>query len=583
MNGVRLRGYRIAARAYVVLMALAFAATALIVRAIDVQVLRSDFYQSQGDARHLREIAIPISRGAILDRHGEPLAMSSPVDSLWANPRALIADPDAVARLAEAIGARLADLDEQIRSRADREFIWIRRHLPPHEAEAILARKIPGVHAQREFRRFYPGGEAFAHVIGSTDIDGVGREGLELVYDGWLNGKPGAQRVLRDRLGRVIEVVERVRAPEPGRDLVLSLDRRLQYLAHRELKRALVEHRAASGSIVVLDVSNGEVLAMVNLPSYNPNSRQAADAAARRNRAVTDVFEPGSVIKPFTVLAGLESGRFRPDSVIDTSPGRLPIARHVVRDIRNFGALDLAGLLAKSSNVGAVKIAQAVPDEDFHHLLRRFGFGQATGSGFPGESGGILNPPRQWHGLEKATLSYGYGLSATALQLAQAYAALGNGGRLRAPTFLRGEHNPEIGVIDPALARRMVEMLEGVTRPGGTAQLAGIPGYRVAGKTGTSRRAVPGGYDSRYISVFAGLVPASRPRLAAVIVIHDPRGAHYYAGLVAAPVFGRVMAEAVRLFAIPPDQPAMLASAASARPEEGSPESVVEAPLEGPP
>lgn len=348
------------------------------------------------------------------------------------------------------------------------------------------------MHVQREFRRFYPGGEVFAHVIGSTDIDGVGREGLELAYDGWLRGKPGVQRVLRDRIGRVIKVVERVRAPEPGRDLILSLDRRLQYLAYRELKRALLEHRAASGSVVVLEVRSGEVLAMVNLPSYNPNSRQASDPAARRNRAVTDVFEPGSVIKPFTVLVGLESGRFQAGSVIDTSPGRLPIARHVVRDIRNFGALDLAGLLAKSSNVGAVKIAMAVPDDDFHHLLRRFGFGHATGSGFPGESGGVLNPPRQWHRLEKATLAYGYGLSVTALQLAQAYAALGNGGRLRAPTFLRGEHNPEISVIDPSLARQMVQMLEGVTQPGGTAQLAAIPGYRVAGKTGTSRRAVPG-------------------------------------------------------------------------------------------
>jgi cell division protein FtsI (penicillin-binding protein 3) len=549
----RPRPPNVRARLYTVAMVLAVAGTALVVRAIDLQVLRKDFYQTQGDARFLREIAIPTSRGMITDRHGEPLAVSTPVESIWANPRVILSHRDRLGQMADALGMPVDVLEQRLAQRADREFVYLRRHMRPDAAQAILDLGVPGVNSQREFRRFYPGGEVLAHVIGFTNIDDRGQEGLELAFDEWLSGRPGSQRVIRDRLGRVVENVELVRPPQPGRDLALTIDRRIQYLAYRELKTAVLEHRAASGSVVVLDVASGEILAMVNTPSYNPNSRGAGDPGARRNRAVTDVLEPGSVIKPFTVIAGLESGQFRPETVIDTTPGRMQVARHIVRDVRNFGPVDLTRLLTKSSNVAAVRIALALPNEHLHDAFRRFGFGEFTGSGFPGESAGILPAPRSWGILEKATLSYGYGLSATPLQVAQAYAALGNGGRLRAPTFVRGALNPETAVVDPQLAARLVEMLETVTGGEGTAQLAAIPNYRVAGKTGTSRKAVAGGYQSRYISLFAGLVPASRPRLAAVVVINDPGGQHYYAGLVAAPAFARIMEGALRLMDIPPD------------------------------
>lgn len=541
------------ARLYTVLMVLALAGTGLLVRAFDLQVLRKDFYQHQGDARFLREIAIPTSRGMITDRHGEPLAVSTPVESIWANPRVILSHRDRLPQLAGALGMPEDVLEQRLAQRADREFVYLRRHLGPDAAQAILDLGVPGVNSQREFRRFYPGGEVLAHVIGYTNIDDNGQEGLELAFDEWLTGRPGSQRVIRDRLGRVVENVELVSAPQPGRDLALTIDRRIQYLAYRELKVAVMEHQAASGSVVVLDVASGEILAMVNTPSYNPNSRGNSEPAARRNRAVTDVLEPGSVIKPFTVIAGLESGQFRPETMIDTTPGRMQVARHIVRDVRDFGPVDMTRLLTKSSNVAAVRIAMALPNEHLHDTFRRFGFGEFSGCGFPGESAGVLPSPRSWGVLEKATLSYGYGLSATPLQVAQAYAALGNGGRLRAPTFVRGALNPETAVIDPQLAASVVKMLESVTGREGTAQLASIPNYRVAGKTGTSRKAVAGGYQSRYISLFAGLVPASRPRLAAVVVIHDPAGQHYYAGLVAAPAYSRIMEGSLRLLDVPPD------------------------------
>jgi cell division protein FtsI (penicillin-binding protein 3) len=549
----RPRPPNVRARLYLVLMVLALGGTGLLVRSFDLQVMRKDFYQHQGDARFLREIAIPTSRGMITDRHGEPLAVSTPVESIWANPRVLLSHRERLPQLAHALGMPEDVLEQRLAQRADREFVYLRRHLGPDAAQAIIELGVPGVNSQREFRRFYPGGEVMAHVIGYTNIDDRGQEGLELAFDEWLSGQPGSQRVIRDRLGRVVENVELVRAPQPGRELALTIDRRIQYLAYRELKAAVIEHHAASGSVVVLDVETGEILAMVNTPSYNPNSRASGDPAARRNRAVTDVLEPGSVIKPFTVIAGLESGQFRPETVIDTTPGRLQVARHVVRDVHNFGPVDMTRLLTKSSNVAAVRIAMALPNEHLHDAFRRFGFGEFTGCGFPGESAGILPSPRTWGVLEKATLSYGYGLSSTALQVAQAYSALGNGGRLRAPTFVRGALNPETAVLDPQLARLVVNMLETVTGSEGTAQLASIPNYRVAGKTGTSRKAVAGGYQSRYISLFAGLVPASRPRLAAVVVINDPAGDHYYAGLVAAPAYSRIMEGALRLMDIPPD------------------------------
>lgn len=533
---------------------LALCATGLLARAAYMQVVTRDFYQDQGDARFLREVPIAATRGDIVDRNGEPLAISTPMVSLWVHPKSLAAAKDRIPELAGAVGLDARALEESVLARADREFMYLRRRLPPETAEQVLALRIPGVNGMREFRRFYPSGEMFAHVVGTTNVDDRGQEGLEKLYDSWLLGVPGSKRIIRDRLGQVVETIEETRAAKPGSTLQLSLDRRIQFLAHRELKAAIFEHSASSGSMVIVDVTNGEVLAMANYPSFNPNAPEP-DQGVRRNRAVTDLFEPGSVVKAFTVAAGLESGKFRSDTLIDTHPGTLPVANHVVRDVRDFGIIDPTRLLTKSSNVAATRIALELENEHLVDMFARFGFGQPTGSQFPGEVAGYMPGAKGLGLVEKATLSYGYGLSVNALQLAQSYAALANGGRFRPATFLRGG-NAEVAeraLLDPEIARQVTAMLETVTGPEGSGQKAVVPNYRVAGKTGTAKRAVRGGYEKSYVSVFAGMVPVSRPRLAAVIVINDPRGGSYYGGQVAAPVFGRVMDDALRLLNIAPD------------------------------
>jgi cell division protein FtsI (penicillin-binding protein 3) len=548
------------ARVTFVTAALAGGSLLLVARAADLQLVNAEFYQDQGDQRFLREIAIPTPRGMITDRNGEPLAISSPVESVWASPRELLQHPDQVEPLAAALGMPVEPLRQRLEARADREFVYLRRHMNPDQARAILAQGFPGVYSQREFRRFYPLGEVVSHVLGYTNVDDRGQEGLELAYDDWLTGNPGAKRVIRDRRGAIVENVDLIRAPEPGQTLQLSIDRRVQYLAYRELKAALLEHGASSGSVVVLDVATGEVLAMVNQPSYNSNARDGASRDAQRNRAVTDLIEPGSVIKSFTAAAALETGRYTPTTQIETSPGYMPLAGHTVRDVRNFGLLDVTGMLTKSSNIAATKMALDMPREHFHGVLARFGFGASTGSGFPGEAAGQLPAPNRWGILHQATISYGYGLNATPLQLAQAYAALGNGGRMMRPTFVHGQAPEGEQVIDPAIARQVVDMLETVTGPEGTARTAGIRGYRVAGKSGTSRRASAGGYERRYISIFAGLVPASHPRFATVVVINDPSAGAYYGGAVSGPVYHRIMDGTLRLMDVPPDQPEAFAA-----------------------
>jgi len=552
----RVRPANTKARLYTVAMLLALASTGLVVRAVDLQVVRKDFYQGQGDARYLREMPIPVSRGTVFDRNGEPLAVSTPMESIWANPQELVSHTEQLPDLAKGLGVDVDVLRDKLDQRADKEFLYLKRHLNPDDARAILDLKIPGVFSQREFRRFYPSGEVMAHVLGFTNIDDHGQEGLELAFDDWLAGKPGAKRVIRDRLGNIVENVELLREPQAGRDLILSIDRRIQYLAYRELKTALLEHKATSGSMVILDASNGEVLAMVNLPSYNPNALGNADIAARRNRAVTDVMEPGSTMKPFTISTALESGKFKPTTPIDTNPGSLALpGGYLIRDTRNHGLTDVTGVITMSSNVGAAKIAALLPNEHLYDMYHRFGFGQATGSGFPGETSGVLPLLRSWGPVEKATMSYGYGLSVTPLQLAQAYATLADGGRLRAPSFVKGAQNPDNAVVDPQIAGQIIKMLETVVQPKGTAYpMAAVLNYRVAGKTGTSKKAVGGGYGKAYVSLFAGMVPASAPRLVCVVVVNDPQGP-YFGGLVAAPAFSRVMTGALRLLDVPPDNP----------------------------
>jgi len=543
-------------RLYTVFMVLVLASTALVVRAVDLQVVRKDFYQDQGDARYLRDIPIAVSRGTIFDRNGEPLAVSTPVESIWGNPKELLANPDRLPVLARALGVTTDSLTERLLQRKDKEFLYLKRPVDPDAAEELLALKIPGVASERAFRRYYPSGEILAHTLGFTNIDDRGQEGLELAFDHHLAGVPGVKRVIRDRLGHVIENVELLREAQPGRDLTLSIDRRIQYLAYRELKSAILEQKASSGSMVILDVATGEVLAMVNQPSFNPNARGTSEPAYRRNRGVTDVLEPGSTMKPFTIVAALESGKWKPDTPVDTTPGKLLLAGgYTIGDIRNFGMLTVAGVITKSSNVGSAKLSMSMTAEHMHDVFRRFGFGEVSGCGFPGESPGYLPIAKAWGPTEKATISYGYGLSVTPLQLAQAYATLANRGRMRQPTFVKDAMNPDSAVIDPQIAEQVVTMMETVVSPVGGGLRAAVANYRVAGKTGTSRRAAGGSYEKRYASLFAGLVPASNPRLAAVVVIHDPHGGQgiYYGGLISAPVFSKVMDGAMRLLDIAPD------------------------------
>jgi cell division protein FtsI (penicillin-binding protein 3) len=539
-------------RLYVVLAVLALASSALVVRAVDLQVVRKDFYQEQGDARYLRDIDIPVSRGTIFDRNGEPLAVSTPVESIWANPAELLEHADRIGELARATGLDEDSLKERLVERSDKEFYYIKRHLNPDDARAILDLGIPGVASQREFRRYYPSGEVIAHVLGFTNIDDAGQEGLELAFDQWLAGEKGIKRVIRDRLGHEVENVELVREAKPGKDLTTSIDRRIQYLAYRELKAALVEHHASSGSMVILDVPTGEILAMVNQPSFNPNARGNVDPAYRRNRAVTDVVEPGSTMKAFTISAALESGKWKPHTPIDTSPGTYTLYGHTISDVHNKGLIDVTGVITYSSNVGAAKIAATLGRDDMYDVFHRFGFGEVTGCGFPGESPGNLPIAKNWGPVEQATIAYGYGVSVTPLQLAQGYAALANDGRLRSPTFVKGALAQDRAVIDPRIAATLRTMLETVVHPPGGGIKAAITNYRVAGKTGTSRTAIGGGYQKKYISLFAGMVPASQPRLVGVVVIHDPQGV-YYGALVSAPVFSKVMDGALRLLDVPPD------------------------------
>ncbi|RPE79529.1 peptidoglycan D,D-transpeptidase FtsI family protein [Vulcaniibacterium tengchongense] len=528
---------------------------ALVVRAFDLQVVSNEFYRQQGDARSLREIPIPTSRGMITDRNGEPLAVSTPVESVWGNPKELLKTPDRLPELAQALGVPADELIRKLSQRADKEFVYLKRRINPDQARKILARKIPGVFSQREFRRFYPQGEALAHVLGFTNIDDRGQEGLELAFDDWLRGKPGVKRVIRDGAGRIIESVDLVKPAEPGRDLTLSVDRRIQYLTFRELRATLQRTGASAGSAVVLDVATGEVLAMANLPTFNPNAVSTGELDAHRNRAVTDVIEPGSTMKPLTVAAALEAGVITPHTKFDTNPGWIPNGRYRTTDHHNYGVLDTTGVITKSSNVGAAKIVAKLSDEYFYSFLHRFGYGEKPGSGFPGESTGVLMPPRRWSGTTKQTMSYGYGLSATPLQIAVAYAALGNGGKLIRPTFVKGERSEPRQVLDPAIAAEVVRMMQTVTEPGGTARQAAILGYHVAGKTGTARKFnSAGGYSRRYVSYFAGVVPVQNPRFSMVVAIDDPDPAKgYFGGFVSAPMFKSVMEGALRLMDVPPD------------------------------
>ena len=535
---------------------LLFGGLLLVVRAVHLQVFNTEFLTNQADIRHLRVAKISAHRGVITDRNGEALAVSTPVDSIWVNPRQFSNAAARIPEVASALNLNGEELTRRVSQNTGREFMYLVRHLPPTDAAAIARLDVPGVGVEREYRRYYPAGEVVGHLIGFTNIDDAGQEGLELAYDTWLSGEAGAKRVIKDRLGQVIEDVERIKQPSPGRELAASIDLRIQYLAYRELKAAIQRASAASGSAVVLDIATGEVLAMVNQPSYNPNDRSQFAASKYRNRAITDIFEPGSSLKPLVVAAAIESGRYKADSTIDTTPGYVEVGSKVIEDNENLGRISLTTLLARSSNVGATKLAMSLQPESLYSVLSGLGLGRLSASGFPGESAGLLSHYSNWRPISQATLAYGYGLSVTPLQLAQAYAIIAAGGLHRPVSLLRIDQTPIARrIISEDTAGAVLKMLEAVVSSDeGTGKRAAVPGYRVAGKTGTVRKFAPGGYaDNRYTALFAGIAPVSDPRLAIVVVVDDPRGGEYYGGHVAAPVFSTIAQGALRILAIPPD------------------------------
>ncbi len=530
----------------------------LVWRALVLQIMDNHFLRDQGDARVLRVHSIAAHRGMITDRMGEPLAISTPVSSVWANPQVLLEQPNQWSRLAKVLGLNPRELATRLNASGDREFVYVRRRIPPDTAQAVADLQIPGVYLQREYRRYYPNGEVTGHLLGFTDIDDEGQEGIELAYNKLLRGEPGAQRVMKDRYGTVVEDMERIREPRAGRDLALSVDLRLQYLLYRELKAAVLEHGARAGSAVLLDALSGEVLAVVNQPAFNPNSREDLHGARYRNRAVTDVFEPGSTVKPFTIACALETGLYKPSTLVDTRPGLLRVGSRTIHDVHDYGIIDVATVIKKSSNVGAGRIALSLPSGRLWNMFVRVGFGSPTSVSFPGEATGVLRDFHRWRPVETATAAFGYGLSVTPLQLARAYAILAADGVRRPVSLLRVDKPPQgQRVIQSAIAAEVRRMMEAVVREGGTGTLAAVPGYRVAGKTGTVRKAGPSGYVAhQYYAVFAGMAPASRPRLVLAVVVNDPnpkRGG-YYGGQVAAPVFRRVMGESLRMLDVPPDE-----------------------------
>ena len=546
---------RFVGRVSLVLAFFALLASTLLAQAVNLQVFSKEFLNRQADSRHLRTETISAHRGSITDRNGEPLAISTPVDSVWANPRELASAVDQVPKLARVLGMDSQLLMRRITQSMDKEFLYLKRHLSPDQAHQVMSLKLPGVNVLREYRRYYPAGEVAGHLVGFTNIDDFGQEGLELAYNSWLSGQAGAKRVLKDRLGRSVENVASIRPARHGKDLRSSIDLRLQYLSYRALKAAIQQQRAESGSIVLLDIQTGEVLAMVNQPGYNPNDRAQYSAERYRNRAITDIFEPGSSLKPLVLAAALESGRFKPDSTVDTSPGYVVVGLKKIVDHHDLGRISLTTVLSKSSNVGVTKIAMSLQPDQLWSTMTKFGLGSLTTSRFPGESAGLLTHYTDWRQISQATLGYGYGVSVTPLQLAQAYAALGSDGIMRPVSLTRLELPSEgTRIIESTTASAIRSMMEEVVRPGGTGTKAGVDGYRIAGKTGTAWKYAPGGYSQdKYFSIFAGLAPASAPQLVAVVIIDEPSGDLYYGSDVAAPVFADVMAESLRLLAIPPD------------------------------
>lgn len=528
----------------------------LVGRSVYLQALRTEFLQEKGEARYSRVLEIPATRGRILDRNGDALAISTPVRSVWAIPEDVRASPAQRRRLATLLGMTPGELEKRV-SDAAHDFVYLKRQIPPELAAQVAELGIPGLYQHREFRRYYPGGETTAHVVGFTGVEDSGQEGIELAFQPSLGGTPGSRRVIKDRLGQVVEDVESIRAAHDGKDLRLALDGKIQSLAFAALKTAVEAHKAKAGATIAIDARTGEVLALANVPSYNPNNRARLTGAQLRNRVITDLFEPGSTLKPFTVALAVDLGKVTPQTVIQTAPGTLTIGNYTIHDAHAAGALTVAQIIQKSSNVGAAKIALGLPRDEMRELYRRTGFGALPQLGFPGEAAGKVREARTWRPIEQATMAYGHGISVSLAQLARAYTVFARDGDI-VPLSLLKTGMPAAGrpVVSPDTARAVREMLESAVQPGGTAPRARIMGWRVAGKTGTARKQENGGYAAhKYIASFVGFAPASDPRLVIAVMIDEPGAGQYYGGAVAAPVFAQIMQGALRLLNVPHDAP----------------------------
>ena len=542
-------------RKWFLLALFGIAATAVACRVFYLQILNKEFLINQGDARSIRSVTIPTYRGTITDRNGEPVAVSTPVASIWAVPEKVLASGADLSELAGLLDTSAEEVTQLLVERRDRNFVYVKRHLTPDVARRVKALKIPGINTDKEYKRYYPIGEVASHLIGFTNIDDAGQEGIELAFDDWLQGTPGKKRVLKDLYGSIVKDIENIEQPVPGRTLALALDQRLQYLAYRELKSAVLQHKARGGMLLLLGVRSGEVLALAVQPPFNPNNRAEIKGNHYRNRVVTDVFEPGSTIKPFTIAAALMSGLYQPETIVDTAPGRLSFGRYSITDINNYGALSISDVIRKSSNIGTTKVALTLGPERLWKLHHNIGFGSPTMSGYPGEVPGTLSDYADWSSLELATISYGYGIAVTAMQLAQAYSVIATGGVLYPITFQKvGAASTPRRVMPEMVAFEVNRMMRAVVGPGGSGRRAAIEGYHVAGKTGTAHKTSDSGYEEdRYTSLFAGFAPATEPRLVLVVVIDDPGAGQYFGSQVAAPVFAKVMQGALRIMNIPPD------------------------------
>ena len=562
MTDLSFKEYFVYWRIHLVLFGMFLCVLVIVWKVANLHITERDFLQEQGDRRTIRTVPLVANRGLITDRNGEPLAVSTPVQSIWVDPSKISDDSESIKTLAENLELNEEVLIQNLKLKSNLKFHYVKRRLPPSEAQKILSLRVEGVYSQQEYQRFYPQGEVAAHLVGFSNVDDVGQEGLELTYDNWLMGVPGRRQVMQDQRGNIIEELNTIQTAQPGKKLELSIDFRIQNIAYRELKEEFVARRARAASIVVLDVKTGEVLAMANQPSYNPNAKSdLKDFSVIRNRAITDVFEPGSTVKAFTIAAALETGLYRPDTIIETSPGWMMVSGNEVKDLFDYGTLTTSGVITKSSNIGSSKIALDIGAEPIRDLLSRLGFGEVLGTGFPGERTGVLPNPRKWGRHVTATFSFGYGLSATALQLASAYSVLADNGIHKPVSLVKLSDEalvdlPKQQVMSPEITADVRKMLRTVVdaNSGGSALEANVPFYSVAGKTGTAHVVGEKGYEENlHNSLFVGMVPASNPQIVIVIVVNEPKGKEHYGGQVAAPVFSRVASGAMRILNIAPD------------------------------